>query len=113
LQQTDEYLNLLKQQQSVPGDFSTNIKKELSLLEIEGAVFDEKQLVELRKMLDAAFVLFKWFDADRRVACSGLHQLLGEWKYQDEIRQLITEVVDDFGNVRDNSSDALRKTSKN
>ena len=108
LQQTDEYLNLLKQQQSVPGDFSTNISKELRLLKIDGAVFDEKQLVELRKMLDAAFLIFKWFDADRRAAYPALRQLLGEWKYQDEIRQLINEVVDDFGNVRDNASDALR-----
>ncbi|MFN9710766.1 MAG: endonuclease MutS2 [Bacteroidota bacterium] len=108
LQQTDEYLHLLNQQQGVAGDFSTNLKKELRLLQIEGAVFDEKQLVEVRKMLDAAFLMFKWFDTDRRTAYPGLYQLLGERKYQDEIRQLITEVVDDFGNVRDNASEALR-----
>jgi DNA mismatch repair protein MutS2 len=108
LRQTEEYLNLLKQQQGVPGDFSTNLRKELRLLQIEGAVFDEKQLMEIRKMLDAAFLMFKWFDAERRTAYSALYRLLGDWKYNDDIRQLIVEVLDDMGNVRDQASDALR-----
>jgi DNA mismatch repair protein MutS2 len=108
LQQTDEYLHLLKQNQSVPGDFGTNLSKELRLLEIPGAVCSETQLMEFRKLLEATAALFKWFTAERKQAFRALSYLLGDLKHEENIIRLITDVLDDSGYVKDNASAALR-----
>jgi len=108
LRQSNEYLQLVRQQQAVPGDFSTSLKKELRMLDIDGAVFDEKQLSELRKMLEAAGLMFKWFDGDRRIYFPALYSILGEWRNQPEIKELIDDVLDDQDHVRDHASLTLR-----
>ncbi len=108
LRQTDEYLQLLKHQQSVPGDFRTNLSKELRLLEIPGAVCSEGQLMEIRRLLEATGLLFKWFTTERRQVYSGLYALAGDLRYDEDIIRLINEVLDESGQVRDHASAALR-----
>ncbi len=108
LQQTDEYLHLLKQQQTIPGDFGTNLTKELRLLEISGGVCSEGALMELRRMLEATAQLFRWFTIERRQAFRALYSLVGALQYEEKILELITGVLDDSGNIKDHASAALR-----
>ena len=108
LRQTDEYLHLLKQQQTIPGDFGTNLTKELRLLEISGGVCSEGALMELRRMLEATAQLFRWFTIERRQAFRALYSLVGALQYEEKILELITGVLDDSGNVKDHASAALR-----
>jgi DNA mismatch repair protein MutS2 len=108
LRQTDEYLQLLKHQQSVPGDFGTNLSKEIRMLEIPGAVCSERDLMEIRKLLDATGLLFKWFTVERKQAYRNLYALIGELSYEEGIVRLINDVLDESGQVRDHASTTLR-----
>ena len=107
LQQSYEFMLLLQQGQYFPTDYILNLSRELKLLSIPGAVLTEEQLVQIRKLAINAQSIFRWFDADRRAAYPALTQVIEGTYYEKIILELINDVLDDSGMVKDDASEEL------
>lgn len=109
LQQAHEYKQLVLLQEHFPNDAVLNLKSELRLLSIQGAVLKEDQFMQLRRLAESMNSIFRFFDSDRRVQYAGLHEVLAHTHYEKKIVALIDEVLDEAGQVRDNATPELAK----
>jgi DNA mismatch repair protein MutS2 len=109
LKQTHEYKLLEENGQYFPNDYILNLSKELQLLGIAGAVLTGEQVMMVRKLAESMQSLFRWFDADRRTAYPALVAVIKETYYEKTILELIDEVLDESGVVKDNASDDLSR----
>jgi DNA mismatch repair protein MutS2 len=107
LKQTDEYKQLISSSQYFPNDFILNLAKELKLLSISGAVLTGDQFLEIRKLPESIQKIFRWFDKDRKALYPSLHSIVEKTYYEKIILELIDDVIDEAGNVKDNASDEL------
>ncbi len=108
LRQSYEMMLLQQQGQYFPVDYILNLSRELKLLSIPGAVLTEEQLVLIRKLAENTQSIFRWFDADRRSAYPALTQVIEGTYYEKVILELINDVLDDGGMVKDDASEELR-----
>ncbi|HZI00317.1 MAG TPA: DNA mismatch repair protein MutS, partial [Flavisolibacter sp.] len=108
LKQTHEYRQLIQNAIYFPNDYVLNLAKELRLLQIEGAMLVGEQLVNFRKLASSMEKIFRWFDAERRVAYPALVLVIEGTYYEKAILSLINDVIDETGNVKDNASPALQ-----
>ena len=113
LQQTNEFKQLLQGGQYFPNDFPLNISKELKLVAIPGASLSGDQLMLIRRLCENTGNIFRWFDAERRELYKGLSEVLHELYYEKAIRELIDDVLDENGAVKDNASEALASIRMN
>ncbi|WP_074239293.1 endonuclease MutS2 [Chitinophaga niabensis] len=113
LQQAHEYKQLVLIQQHFPNDHVLNLKQELRLLEIQGAVLAGEQFMQLRKLAESMNSIVRFFDTDRRVTYWGLYSLIKETHYEKKIVSQIDEVLDETGQVRDNATPELAKIRTN
>ena len=109
LQQTNEYKMLLQSGQFLPNDFSINVQKELKLLAIPGAVFTGDQFLAIHKLATNASNIFRWFDNERRITYAALAKVIVDSYYEKNIIELINEVLDETGLVKDKASEELFK----
>jgi len=109
LQQTHEYKLLLQQSQYFPNDFTLNISKDIKLMGIPGALLNGEQWMQVRKLVESIHQVFRWFDAERRLAYSALAKVIEGTYYEKVIIELIDEVLDEYGNVKDSASPELQK----
>lgn len=109
LQQSHEYKLLLQTGQYFPNDHTLNIAKELRLLSIPGAVLNGEQFMQVRKLAESLQNIFRWFDTERRTAYPALAKVIEHTYYEKTIMQLIDEVLDENGVVRDNASEELAR----
>ena len=107
LQQTNEYKLLQQGGQHFPNDFSQNIGKELKLLAIPGAVLSGEQFLMIRRLAENTASVFRWFDNERRLAYPALSKVVEDTYYEKTIVEMIDEVVDESGNVKDSASEEL------
>jgi DNA mismatch repair protein MutS2 len=106
LKQTHEYMHL--QDVYFPNDHVLNLSKELKLLGIPGAVLSGAELILIRKLTESIHSIFRWFDAERRASYTGLVQVIEGTYYEKIINELIDEIVDEHGVVKDTASDTLK-----
>ncbi len=109
LQQTHEYKLLVQHGLNFPNDHTLNIARELKLIGIPGAVLSEEQLMQVRKLAESLQSIFRWFDSDRRLAYPALAKVVAETYYEKAILELIDDVLDESGNVKDNASEELSR----
>ncbi len=107
LRQSYEMKILQEQSQYFPVDYVLNLSRELKLLSIPGAVLAEDQLMQIRKLTENTQSIFRWFDADRRAAYTALTNVIEGTYFEKVILDLIDNVLDDSGIVKDNASDEL------
>lgn len=107
LHQSHEYKMVIQNGMHFPGDSVFNLSKELQLLGIPGAVLNSDQLVEIRKLAESAKSIFGWFNEERQQAYAYLYKVIAASYYEKLIIQLIGEVIDDAGNVKDSASKEL------
>lgn len=107
LHQSNEYKMVMQNGMHFPGDAVFNLSKELQLLGIPGAVLNSDQLVEIRKLAEAAKSIFNWFNPERKEAYKWLLQVIAHSRYEKLIVQLIDEVIDETGNIKDSASKEL------
>ena len=113
LQQAYEYKLLLEQKQVFPNNFTLNLSRQLKLLSIEGSVLQPEDFINIRRLAVNAEKIFRWFDAEKRTAYSALANVLAESYYEKSIIQMIDEIFDDAGNIKDNASEELQKIRQN
>jgi len=113
LKQSHEYRQLLQNSVYFPNDHVFNISRELKLLSIPGAVLGGEEMMEIRRLAETMKNIFRWFDAERRTAYSGLVMLIADTYYETTILELIDEVLDESGQVKDTASEDLRMIRMN
>lgn len=113
LQQSYEYKLLLQNGQHFPNDFSINISKELKLLSIPGAVLSGEQFLLIDKLAENTAGIFRWFDNERRLAYPALTKVAEETYYEKVIRELISDILDESGGVKDSASEELASIRMN
>lgn len=109
LQQSNEYKLLVQHGQYFPNDHVLNLSRELKLLGIPGAVLSGENFVLVRKLAESLQSIFRWFDNDRRLAYPALSQVIADTYYEKAILEMINEVLDESGNIRDNASEELMR----
>lgn len=109
LKQSHEYRQLLANYIYFPNDYILNLSKELKLLSIPGAVLKGEDLLQLRKLAESIEKIFRWFDKERRETYPGLLGVIAGTYYEKTVREMIDEVVDESGQVKDNASEELRE----
>ncbi len=107
LQQVYEYKLFFQNHLHFPDDIVLNLNKELKLLSIEGSLLAGYQFLLIKKLTASIQQIFRWFDNDRRLAFPSLAMVISETYYEKIIAQLIDEVLDEDGNVKDNASEEL------
>jgi len=113
LQQTHEYKTLQLNGQYFPDDYVVNLGKDLRLLAIPGAVLSGEQFVQIRKLAVSIQSVFRWFDNERRTAYPALTKVIADTYYEKAILEMLDEVLDEHGNVKDNASEELQKIRLN
>jgi DNA mismatch repair protein MutS2 len=109
LQQAHEYKQLVLIQVHFPNDHVLNLKQELRLLDIQGAVLTGEQFMQIRKLAESMSSIVRFFDADRRVTYAALYSVIANTYYEKKIVTLIDEVLDEAGQVRDNATPELAR----
>ncbi len=109
LQQSNEYKQLLLHAMHFPNDYVLNLQKDIKLLSIPGAVLSGEQFVQIRKLGLSMQSIFRWFDNERRLAYPAMVKVIAESYFEKAILELIDDVLDETGNVKDNASDDLQK----
>jgi DNA mismatch repair protein MutS2 len=107
LRQSNEYKFLIQSGQYFPNDHTLNISKELKLIGIPGAVLSGEQFILVRKLVEGLQSIFRWFDSDRRIAYPALTQVVKDTYFEKVILELIDEVLDESGHVKDSASEEL------
>jgi DNA mismatch repair protein MutS2 len=109
LKQTHQFRQIQQNGIYFPNDYVLNLAKDLRLLAIPGAVFSGEQLVNLRKLAISMEAIFRWFDKERRESYDALALVIEGTYYEKAILQLINDVVDETGVVKDNASSELQE----
>lgn len=108
LRQTHEYRQLLQNSIYFPNDYILNLAKELKLLSIPGAVLSGEQVMQIRKLAESVEKIFRWFDQERRTVYNALAKVIENTYYEKAIIGMIDEVLDEYSQVKDNASPALK-----
>ena len=113
LSQSNEYKFILSSGLHFPNEFVLNIQKELKLLAIPGAVLGGEQLLLIKRLSENTGSIFRWFDSERREAYPSLAKVIDHSYYEKAIREMIDEVLDETGIVKDTASEELDKIRMN
>ena len=109
LQQTDEYKMLLQQKQYFPSNFSLDISADIKLLGIPGSMLNADAFMKIYQLAENAGNIFRWFSAEKKLAYPALHGITEHCYYEKTIVELIDDVFDAGGNVKDNASEELQR----
>ena len=109
LQQSHEFKLLLQTAQYFPNDYVLNLAREIKLLGIPGAVLAGEQWMDIRKLAENMHNIFRWFDNERRIAYPALAKVIAHTFYEKVIIQMIDEVLDENGTVKDSASEELSR----
>ena len=113
LRQSYEYKQLLQNSIYFPNDPVFNLTKELKLLSIPGAVLAGDELIEIRKLAELVKNIFRWFDQERRNVYNGLVKIIDGTYYEKVIVEMIDDIIDESGQVKDNASGELQSIRMN
>ena len=109
LQQSHEFKQIVQHAQYFPNDYVLNLQKDIKLLSIPGAILTGEQFVQIRKLATSVQSIFRWFDNERRVAYPALVKIIENTYFEKKILELLDEVLDEVGVVKDNASEDLQK----
>ena len=107
LHQAYEYKLFFQNHLHFPDDSVINLTKELKLLNIDGSVLVGNQFLLIKKLTVSIQQIFRWFDNDRKIAFPFLALVISETYFEKTIIQLIDEILDEDGNVKDTASEDL------
>lgn len=113
LQQSNEFKLLLQGNQHFPNEFTHNIGKELKLIGIPGAVLSGEQFLLIRRLAENTNNIFRWFDNERRTAYPALTKVINDSYYEKVIVEMIDEILDETGQVKDSASEELTEIRMN
>lgn len=107
LYRAEEYMNILRAGLHLPNDFNHSLTRELKLLSIESSVLEGAEFMNIRKLAENMGMVFRWFDNEKRHSFPALASLISDCYYEKVIVEMIDDVLDENGKVKDNASDEL------
>jgi len=107
LLQSHEYKLLLQNNFPFPASDVFNLSKQLKLLSIAGAVLKGEDFLQIKKLAENIKQIFRWFDNERKLAYPALHDVVSKTYFEKVIIELINDVLDEIGIVKDNASEEL------
>ena len=108
LKQSHEFKQLVVNGIYFPNDYILNLSRELKLLSVPGAVLSGEEFQQLRKLAESMEKIFRWFDMERKQAYHGLAKVISNTYYEKAIAEMINDVLDEYGQVKDNASEELK-----
>ncbi|MFT3904070.1 MAG: DNA mismatch repair protein MutS [Niabella sp.] len=109
LRQSHEFKQLLQNAIYFPNDYVLNLGKELKLLGIPGAMLQGDQLLQIRKLAESMEKIFRWFNEERKLAYPALAGIIKHTYYEKTIIELIDEVIEPDGQIKDSASPELKE----
>jgi len=109
LQQSNEFKSITQTGLYFPADFVLNLQKELKLLGIPGAVLTGENFLHIKRLAENTGNIFRWFDNEKRIAYPALTKVIEHTYYERTIIELIDEILDETGTVKDTASEDLEK----
>jgi len=109
LRQTYQYFLLLGAGDGFSHDQGFNLKKELKLLSISGALLTGEVFILFKKLTENIQSIFRWFDDERQSTSSALYEVISNTRFEKKIIEEISKVIDDIGTVRDDASPELSR----
>ncbi|PZF70965.1 endonuclease MutS2 [Taibaiella soli] len=106
LQQTNEFKSTLGGSDHFPNDFTRNVQRELKLLSVYNAVLSGEQLIAFQQLAINIRDILLWFKRHNELF-PNLRALTEKISYEKQIPEIVSSVVDELGNVRDNASKEL------
>jgi len=106
LKQTAEFKSTLSGPNPFPNDFTRNLDRELKYLSISGAILKGEELLALRNLAINTKDILQWLKGNDPLYPE-LRALADKIVYEKEITQIISAVIDDSGQVKDNASKDL------
>ncbi|WP_118951474.1 endonuclease MutS2 [Taibaiella helva] len=106
LQQTQEYKLTLESHDHFPNDFTRNVERELKYLSLSGAILKGEELLAFRSLALNVKEMLQWLK-NHDPLYPQLRALAEKIVYEKEISQIISAVIDDSGQVKDNASREL------
>lgn len=113
LKQSHEYVQIISNGIYFPNDRVLNLARELKLLSVPGAVLNGEELQQVRRLAESAEKIFRWFDAERKTAHPALAMVIRDTYYEKQVAEMINEVLDEDGQVKDNASVELKSIRQN
>ncbi len=113
LQQSNEFKAISQSGLYFPNEFVLNLQKELKLLGIPGAVLTGEHFLHIKKLAENTANIFRWFDTEKRVAYQALAKVIDNTYYERTIIELIDEILDETGYVKDTASEELDRIRMN
>lgn len=109
LDQTAEMLALLESNAQLPTEHYIDCTQLLSSIRAQGSMLIEQELHSLRLSLSAITAVAKFFENNNDVTtrCPHLKELTAGMQTFPEIESAISQILDKFGNIRDNASPQL------
>ncbi|UAY56343.1 endonuclease MutS2 [Arachidicoccus terrestris] len=104
LRQGYEYKLILEQALYFPHENAGDLRKEIKLLGITGSMLTGEQWLQVRRLLLATEGIFRWFNTQRREAFPNMALVIKDTYYEKAISQMIDEVLDENGQVKDSAS---------
>ncbi len=109
LLQSNEFKSITQSGLNFPNDFILNLQKELKLLAIPGAVLTSEHFLLIKKLAENTANIFRWFDNEKRIGYAALAKVIDDTYYEKTITELIDDILDETGNVKDTASQDLEK----
>lgn len=109
LRQAHEYKLLLQNHLHFPEVHELNLAVELKLLGIPGAVLSGEQFLKIKKLTENVKQVFRWFDNERKMVYPALALVISETYFEKVIIEMINEVLNEYGVVKDDASEELAR----
>ncbi|MDL2282621.1 endonuclease MutS2, partial [Parabacteroides sp. OttesenSCG-928-G06] len=116
LQQTDEFLRILRGDVEFPANYFLDVRYSLQRIRPEGTWLDEKELFDLKRSLQTIHEMVRFFrrpeEDDAVLLYPALTELAGEVNVFPQLIGQIDHILDKFGRIKDNASAELARIRK-
>lgn len=106
LKQVAEYKASDLEDKSIPRHGFDDITPDLKRLSIEGSILEEASFVKFKDISETANQLIKFFNKNEEIY-PNLHAKFSKLYYTSDVKEAIEQVINKFGEVKDNASENL------
>ena len=107
LDYTNEYLSSFENENTIPNHYFDDINNEIKFLKIEDYVLEASSFKKIRSISITSNELIKFINKFKTYY-PNLNDLCSRFDTNDQIKLLIDEILDKYGEVRDNASPELQ-----
>ncbi|MDR0700290.1 MAG: Smr/MutS family protein [Tannerella sp.] len=115
LEQTNEFVQIIREEDSFPTDYFIDVRPSLRRIKPEGTFLDEKELFDLKRSLQTIYDITRFFShpaENDEIKYPALTDLAGNIPVFPHIISKIDGILDKYGKMKDNASPELLRIRK-